>query len=132
MQEARLSPDGRWIAYVSNESGQEEVYVRRFPDLDRKWQVSRQGGTTPHWRRDGREIVFLAAGVRVLAVAVDPREDELNPGVPQLLFETARALQGFSPAPDHERFLAASVPSGRTEPPMRLVMDWAGEFSASR
>ena len=59
---ARFSPDGAWVAYQSNESGQMEVYVTDFPDATRKWQVSRDGGTSPDWRSDGREIYFKESG----------------------------------------------------------------------
>ena len=126
VREAALSPDGRWLAYVSEESGQEEVYVRSFPGLDRKWQISQQGGSAPHWSRDGREIVFVAADVRVFAAALAPQGDDLNPGVPRLLFTSPRALLAFAPSPDHARFLSAVLPAGRTEPPMRLLLGWKG------
>jgi serine/threonine-protein kinase len=126
VRDATLSPDGRWLAYVSEESGQEEVYVRSFPALDRKWQVSQQGGSTPHWSQDGRELVFVAADVRVFAVSLAPRGDELQPGVPRLLFTSPRALLAFGPAPDHARFLSAVLPAGRTQPPMHLLLGWKG------
>src|SRR5262249_58835839 len=68
----RLSPDGRWIAYFSNESGRQEVYVVSFPKLTGKWQVSTAGGAMPLWRRDGREIFYLRATDRnLMAVAVN-------------------------------------------------------------
>jgi dipeptidyl aminopeptidase/acylaminoacyl peptidase len=121
---ATLSPDARWLAYVSDESGQEEVYVRSFPALDRKWQISQQGGSAPHWRRDGRELVFLAANVRIFAAPVAPQRDDLRPGMPELLFSSPRALLAFAPSPDHTRFLTAVLPAGRTEPPLRLILGW--------
>ena len=58
--EARFSPDGRWLAYTSNESGRGEVYVTSFPGREGKWQVSSGGGSGPRWRRDGRELFFVA------------------------------------------------------------------------
>ena len=54
-----VSPDGRWIAYVSNETGRREIYARPFPSGDRRWQVSVDGGFEPQWRRDGRELFFV-------------------------------------------------------------------------
>jgi Tol biopolymer transport system component len=59
-----ISPDGRWLAFQSNESGKFEVYVRPYPDATRaRWQISTDGGTSPTWRRDGRELIFAAGGV---------------------------------------------------------------------
>ena len=66
-----LSPDGRWLAYTSNESGASEVYVRPFPNTgDGRWQVSNGGGTGPRWSLDGRELYFLDAGGRLIAAQV--------------------------------------------------------------
>ena len=126
MRDGTLSPDGRWLAYGSEESGQEEVYVRSFPALDRKWQISQQGGSAPHWSRDGRELVFVAANVRVFAASMAAEKDDLRPGVPRLLFTSPRALLAFAPSPDHARFLTAVLPAGRTELPLRLILGWKG------
>ncbi|MBI2833800.1 MAG: serine/threonine-protein kinase, partial [Acidobacteria bacterium] len=68
--QARFSPDGRWMAYVSNESGRLEVYVRPFPGPGTKWQISPNGGSQPQWRRDGKELFYIAADHRLMAVAV--------------------------------------------------------------
>src|SRR5205823_13532678 len=80
-----FSPDGRFVAYSSNESGRFEVYVRTFPLSDRKWQVSTQGGYEPRWRRDGREIYYLSEDRKLMAVSVGsgPSFD-----VPKTLFQT--------------------------------------------
>jgi Tol biopolymer transport system component len=66
----RLSPDGRWIAYVSNETGGFEVYVQPFPTTGARWQVSKGGGTQPQWRRDGSELFYIAPDNKLIAVAV--------------------------------------------------------------
>jgi Tol biopolymer transport system component/tRNA A-37 threonylcarbamoyl transferase component Bud32 len=68
---ARVSPDGRWVAYVSDESGQQEIYLARFPELQGARRVSSGGGLRPAWRRDGRELFYLAPGGRVMAMAFD-------------------------------------------------------------
>ena len=67
----RFSPDGRWMAYVSNESGTDEVYVRPFPVSSGKWKISTAGGTEPRWRHDGKELFFLAPDMKLMAVAVE-------------------------------------------------------------
>jgi Tol biopolymer transport system component len=66
----RFSPDGRWIAYVSGETGRDEVYVQSFQGPEGKWQVSNQGGTQPTWRADGRELYYFGADQRMTAVDV--------------------------------------------------------------
>jgi Tol biopolymer transport system component len=81
----KISPDGRWMAYVSNESGKTEVYVRPFPDVNKgRWQVSTDGGDSPIWSPNGRELFYLN-GDAVMAVSVDA-ERELSLGTPELLF----------------------------------------------
>ena len=80
----RISPDGRWMAYTSNESGKEEIYVRPFPDVNAgRWQISTSGGNNPLWSRDGREI-FYRNGNAVMAVSVKTS--------PAFIFETPRTL----------------------------------------
>src|SRR5512133_3121725 len=66
----QFSPDGRYVAYVSDESGREEVYVTQFPATGSRWQVSQGGGTEPRWRRDGRELFFFAPDDRLMAAQV--------------------------------------------------------------
>jgi Tol biopolymer transport system component len=68
---ARFSPDGRWVAYQSNESGRNEVYVAPFPGPGGKWQVSTAGGTFPRWRNDGRELYYLAPDNRLMTASVN-------------------------------------------------------------
>jgi eukaryotic-like serine/threonine-protein kinase len=82
--QAVFSPDGRWVAYASNESGDSEVYVVSFPDKRVKIQLSTEGGGEPQWRDDGREIYYLGSDLRLRSVAVQPGAD-LRPGRPQLL-----------------------------------------------
>jgi Tol biopolymer transport system component len=68
--EGQFSPDGRWLAYASNESGRYEIYIRTFPEAGRKWQVSVAGGVQPRWRRDGRELYYVAPDTRLMAVPI--------------------------------------------------------------
>jgi len=74
-----FSPDGRWVAYQSNESGRDEIYVRPFPGPGGQWQVSTAGGSDPRWRPDGKELYYLAPDLKLMAAAVSrfhaPRYD---------------------------------------------------------
>jgi Tol biopolymer transport system component len=83
-----LSPDGRWLAYVSNESGLNDVYVQPFPLSGAKWQISRDGGSEPRWRHDGNELYYLAADRAVTAVEVK-RAATFEAGPPAVLFRVA-------------------------------------------
>lgn len=84
-----FSPDGRWIAYESDEAGAVDVYVRPYPGPGGKWQISVGGGVQPHWTKGGRELVYLAGPAmnRIMAVEIAVEGDVLRPGKPQLLFE---------------------------------------------
>ena len=83
-----FSPDVRWIAYTSNESGSPEVYVRAFPDAGARWQVSVRGGAQPRWRRDGKELFYLALDGRLMAVSVNATPTTIETGPPRPLFDT--------------------------------------------
>src|SRR5262249_10268948 len=83
---ARFSPDGRFVAYTSNESGRDEVYVQTFPAGGGKWQISTEGGDQAQWRADGRELLFLGLDRKLRAVAVRT-ERGFEPGAQQVLFE---------------------------------------------
>ena len=101
-----FSPDGRWIAYQSNESGRYEIYVTSFPDRTDKWRISADGGSFPRWRRDGREIFFIGADNRLMAADVDPRGASFTVGAVTSLFETkARGNWAYDVTTDGQRFL---------------------------
>ena len=106
---AEISPDGRWLAYESEETGQSEVYVRPFPDIETgRWQISRGGGTKPLWRRDGQELFFLAPRGRMMAVPVELGESFSSGGATELFsgeyFEESRG-RTYDITPDGERFI---------------------------
>ena len=86
-----FSPDGRWIAYQSEESGQPEIYVRAYPGPTGKWLVSKDGGAFPHWTRDGREIVYVAglSPSRFMAADISVDKGVVHPGTAHQLFEAA-------------------------------------------
>jgi serine/threonine-protein kinase len=125
-----LSPDGRWLAYQSNESGQPEIYVRRYPELDRAWPVSEGGGVQVRWSPTGREL-FYRGGGRVMAVAFDGSGREPELGRPRALFVDVYDFgQGLS-IPNYDvtrdgRFLMLrrAAQGGR----LRVVLNWTEEL----
>jgi serine/threonine-protein kinase len=121
-----FSPDGRWLAYSSNESGTFEVYVRPFPGPGGRWPISTGGGIFPLWSRDGRELLFETPDQRVMAVGYTAKGDSFTAGKPRLWTE-ARLLNtstfsNYDPAPDGKR-LAVFVADDATgdKPPTRLT-----------
>ena len=106
---AVLSPDGRWVAYMSDESGAYEIYVRRFPGGESKQRVSTDGGTTPQWSADGRELFFQAEAGGKMMVAPVRSEPDLRMGEPRVLFEGSFAgslgAASYAVSRDARRFL---------------------------
>jgi Tol biopolymer transport system component len=124
---ARFSPDGRWIAYDSNESGQYEVYVRPFPSLDGRQQVSVGGATEPVWRGDSRELYFRAAGNRMMAASIRPGGTWLRPDAPTLLFHSVPSPRlgsssTYAVSSDGQRFLLNTFVED--QPPITLLLNW--------
>jgi Tol biopolymer transport system component len=138
-RQPQFSPDGRWVAYISNESvpSQYQVYVQPFPPGGGKFQISTgTGGTEPRWRRDGKEIFYLAADGKLMAVEVKttPR---FEPGSPQALFD-AHAIYSnptsmpvnfkYDVSPDGRRFLVERVyipvQQNATAPPIIALVNW--------
>jgi len=131
-----LSPDGRWIAYVSVESGHEEVYVRPFPQTDRaRWQVSTAGGAAPVWAHSGRELLYVSAADTLMAVPVTAAPD-FRAGAPRALFSTQPYLVGpfhtnFALAPDDRSFIM--IPRGTlggAGASLTVVLNWFAEVEA--
>jgi Tol biopolymer transport system component len=127
---ARFSPDGRWVAYVSDESGRDEVYVRPFPGPGGQYQVSIDGGRLPHWRRDGREIVYQDPQGSIMAVEMTAR-GAIQGGVPRKLF-SLDAGAPWEAAPDHQRFLVAVRRLSAVAEPLRMVVDWMDRLERRR
>ena len=127
--EPAVSPDGRWLAYQSNESGAVEVYVQSFPTGGRKWQISTDGGRWPLWARNGREIFYRNRN-RMMAAAVSPEPaggTGLTVGQPGLLFEGAFE-DVYSLTPD-ERFVVIQIDSDESAPTdVHVVVDWLEEL----
>jgi Tol biopolymer transport system component len=128
----KLSPDGRWIAYGSNESGQTEVYVASFPGATGKWRVSTAGGNWPRWRRDGKEIFFLSPdNAKLIAADVNSRGAQFSVGTEHVLF-AARwrpgARYSYDVAPDGQRVLGATLIDPPTPAPVTVVVNWLSEL----
>jgi Tol biopolymer transport system component len=129
-----VSPDGRWLAYMSNESGREEVYAMRFPEGGTRVQVSIDGGDEPQWSARGDEIVFRGAGA-FHATAVDlraARADDLVKGRPRRIFSRAFdedwAGAAYSFTADGQRLLAVRVPPASMPATLRVVLHWFTEL----
>ena len=131
LDEAHLSPDGRWVAFNCDESGRNEVYVTPFPEGGTRVRVSVDGGVQPAWRGDGREIYFLSLGGVMMAadVALQP---ELRSGPPRRMFETGltptNQTEQFRVTADGQRFLIAE-PADRALP-LRVIINWRERFKA--
>ena len=118
-----FSPNGRWIAYISDESGQREVYVQPFPPNGAKWQISSKGGRAPRWRRDGKELFFFGLDTRLQSAAVNTEGTTFSAGVPQSLFE-ARVIGGYDVSMDGQRFLINQTVAEDAPAPLTVVLNW--------
>jgi len=122
----RFAPDGRWIAYTSNESGRNEVYVRPFPEGERKWQVSTGGGSGPSWRGDGKELFYYGADGRIWAVGIETG-DGVNAAPPVPLFAARTRFErgdDYDAAPDGRQFIVNTSLVDEGVEPMALVTAW--------
>jgi serine/threonine-protein kinase len=130
-----LSPDGRWIAYQSNESGREEIYVRPFPKVEAgRWQVSTRGGTRPVWARNGRELFYLVGQGRVMAVPIQPGPAFVF-GNPQVMFDgpylAPQPGRTYDVSPDGKQFLMikeGGIDQRSTPREIVVVLNWSEEL----
>jgi serine/threonine protein kinase len=130
----RFSPDGRWVAYQSGESGRNEVYVVPFPGPGGKWQVSTGGGQYPRWRRDGKELFFLAGANTVMSATVNGAGSAFEVGAVQRLFEAPLRTNGYlgfgsgyvyDVFPDGQRFLIDKLADEQAAPaPIQVITNW--------
>jgi len=128
-----FSPDGRWVAYRSNESGRSEVYVVPFDSESGKWQISTSGGDEPKWRRDGRELFFLADNT-MMATEVDGTGPSFRVAVARPLFQVNRRTASylgfgtgavFDVTPDGQRFLVNVLTNDQPiQPPITVITNW--------
>ncbi|MFN0121064.1 MAG: hypothetical protein ACKV2V_11245, partial [Blastocatellia bacterium] len=124
----RFSPDGRWIAYTSNDQGRNEVYVQTFPASGGKWLISTNGGSQAWWRSDGRELYYLSGG-KLMAVEVKPG-DSFEAGAPRALFDLAPARAGgtgYGVTAAGDRFLFVTAREEAASLQFTVVTNWTAE-----
>ena len=134
-RQARFSPDGKWIAYSSNESGTWQVYVQSFPAMGGKWQVSTSGGAQPQWRRDGKELFYLSPDRKLMAVGVKGDGSKFEASLPSVTFELRIISVGlpgprnfYAAAADGKRFLVTSLLGDPTATPTTVVLNWTADL----
>jgi serine/threonine protein kinase len=131
-RQGHFSPDGRWVAYCSDESGRYEVYVEGFPTPGGKRQISINGGTDPEWRRDGKELFYLRTDHELMAVEVKSGS-AFESDVPKALFETQVLTAGvtflshYVVSSNGQRFLLAFQEETKSEP-INIVVNWTAEL----
>jgi Tol biopolymer transport system component len=119
----RFSPDGRWIAYESDESGSPEIYAALTEGGGEKRRLSTAGGRRPRWRRDGKELYYVAPDGSVMAVPLNSGV-RLEAGPPTVLFRVESAIQNYDVAPDGLRFLVSTPAEKTPQSPIRVILNW--------
>jgi Tol biopolymer transport system component len=134
VRNAQFSPDGRWMAYASNETGGMEIYVSSFPSGNGKWQVSSGGGQEPRWRQDGKELFYLSADGKMMVVGVT-MGTSFKSGSPVALFQTHRRqplsfldVFSYDVSGDGQRFLIATKVDEANAAPLSILLNWASEM----
>ena len=128
VDQARFSPDGRWVAYNGDETGRMEVFVVPFPPTGERWQVSTAGGVQPLWRGDGRELFYLEPNGDLMSVDVKAARTFVV-GPPRVLFRTglgnpSSLVEEYGVTADGQRFLLRLPAPGSRPPELKLVLDW--------
>ena len=134
LKTGRFSPDGKWVAYSSNESGRWEIYVTSFPEAHGKWQVSNTGGDQPRWRGAGKELFYLSTDSKIMAVPVKTGSN-FDAGTPTALFQAnpremvaTSELFSYDVSNDGQKFLVnASLKTAMT--PMSVVLNWSAKLN---
>ena len=125
-----FSPDGRWIAYISDDQGRFEVYVQPFPATGDKWQISTNGGGSPAWRSDGKELYYVSPDRKLMAVEVKPGGG-FEASAPRVLFDLAPARasggDGYAVTPAGDRFLFVMAPEEAANLQFTVVTNWTAE-----
>jgi serine/threonine protein kinase/Tol biopolymer transport system component len=131
--DARLSPDGRWLAYASDESGQNEVYIQPYPGPGEKRRVSLSGGSAPAWRGDGKELFYLdlEAEPAVMSVSLNPSDAEVL-DAPRPLFHAGSHVRDYDVTKDGQRFVLNCDTGTGTTPLVDVVVNWTSGLPAER
>jgi eukaryotic-like serine/threonine-protein kinase len=135
LRNGQFSPDGKWVAYASNETGKWEIYVTSFPEPRGKWQVSVGGGEQPRWRSDGRELFYLSADSKMMAVPVTTGAN-FEARTPVALFQAAPRqpipifdLFVYDVSRDGQRFLINTQVKQAESAPMSIVLNWTAKLN---
>jgi eukaryotic-like serine/threonine-protein kinase len=131
VQSGALSPDGRWIAYTSNESKSYQIYVQPFPSGGGKWQITTEGGVEVHWSRDGRELFYREREGRLMVIAIQS-QPTFQAGKPKLLFDEHRTLfttvgVSFDVSLDGKRLLLTGLGTGDQVRRVNVILRWGDE-----
>ena len=135
LRNGQFSPDGKWVAYASNETGRWEIFVTSFPEAHGKWQISTGGGEQPRWRGDSKELFYLSSESKMMAVPVTGGA-KFDAGTPAALFQAtprqpvvSADLFVYDVTRDGQRFLINTpVKQGETQP-MSIVINWAAQLN---
>lgn len=129
---AVFSPDGRWLAYQSDESGSYQIYLSPFPAGGGKWGVSQGGGVQPMWKHDGSAIYYLTLDGKLMEASIQEKGSAVEIGTPQELFQqpltdSGPNARGYAVSPDGKRFLMSKAEQV-SSPPLVLVTDWTKDL----
>ena len=128
LMNAQFSPDGKWIAYTSVESGQQEVYVQSYPRTEIRVQVSNTGGNFARWRKDGKELFYCALDGRLMVASARPTRNSLEFGTPSALFHIAEPtgphLYMYDVSADAQRILTLTPESSELPAPLNVLVNW--------
>jgi eukaryotic-like serine/threonine-protein kinase len=138
LKSEQISPDGRWVAYTSNESGQWEVYVTSFPEAHGKWQVSSGGGEQPRWRGDGKELFFLSLDAKIMSVPVKTGTS-FEAGSAVALFQAnpremvaTSEQSAYDVSRDGQRFVINTKEKQADARPMTVILNWVGSLNKAQ
>jgi len=127
--QGRLSPDGKWMAYDSDESGEIKVYVRPFSATGGVWQISASGGEQPVWRHDGKELFYVSSEKKLMAVPVEANSPNFRAGAPQELFQMHSVsrpwAKQYAVTADGQRFLVNTLVEDAAPSRITVVVNWA-------
>jgi eukaryotic-like serine/threonine-protein kinase len=129
----QFSPDSRWMAYASDESGQNQVYIQAVPQNGTRVQVSAAGGSQPRWRRDGKELFYISADQKMMAAPIQASNASIEAGTPKALFEGApepsQGVYVYQPTADGQRFLVTAPLNEGASPRLTVVLNWRARSS---
>ena len=122
----QFSPDGKWIAYESTESGRFDVYIRAFPSSAGKWQISNRGGFIPRWRADGKELFYVSQDFKMIAVTIRASAASVEADAPRELFPypVAGFNSPYDVAADSQRFLLTERSDAQGSASLTVVVNW--------